>query len=189
MEREEQPKGVENPNVVNKYREAASIAKNALLNLIGLCTAGTQIHELCEKGDKMIEEGLSKVFANANIEKGIAVPTCVSVNNICGYYSPLPEESTVLNHGDLVKIDMGVHIDGYIAEIGTTIVVGATVQDPVQGPKADVIHAAHTAIQTALRLIRPGNSNYLLTETYAKISSDYNCNVMGFVNSIFRSPE
>ena len=178
MESEEAPKGIENPNVVNKYREAASIAKNSLLKLIDLCTPGVSIHELCLKGDKLIEEGLGQVFTNAAIEKGIAVPTCISVNNICGYYSPIPEESSVLSQGDLVKIDLGVHIDGYIAAVGTSLVVGATTQEPVTGPKADVIHAAHTAIQTALRLLRPGNSNYLITDSYAKIAADYGCNMV-----------
>lgn len=49
------------------------------------------------------------------IEKGIAFPTCISVNNVCGHYSPLKDESSTLNNGDLAKIDLGVHIDGYIA--------------------------------------------------------------------------
>ena len=86
MESDEAPKGIENPNVVNKYREAASIAKNSLLKLIDLCIAGTSIHELCSRGDKFIDEGLGQVFVNSAIEKGIAVPTCISVNNISGYY-------------------------------------------------------------------------------------------------------
>jgi curved DNA binding protein len=178
MESEEASKGIENPNVVNKYREAASIAKNSLIKVLELCTPGTSIYEICSKGDKFIEEGLAQVFSNASIEKGIAAPTSVSVNNICGYYSPLPEESGTLNDGDLVKIELGVHIDGYIAAIGSSLVVGATSQAPVTGPKADVILAAHTAIQTALRLIRPGNSNYLLTDSYNKIAADYGCNML-----------
>lgn len=178
MEGEEPPKGVENPNVVNKYREAASVARNSLQKLLELCKAGTSIHELCTRGDKFIEENLAQIFTNAAIEKGIAIPTCISVNNICGYYSPLPEESSVLNHHDLVKVELGVHIDGYIAAIGTSFVVGATPAEPVTGPKADVIHAANTAIQTALRLMRPGNSNYALTEAYAKIAADHGCNMM-----------
>lgn len=178
MESEEPPKGIESPNVVNKYREAASIAKNTMLKLAELCIPGASVHELCTRGDKFMEEGLSQVFANAAIEKGIAVPTCISLNNVCGYYSPLAEESMSLNHGDLVKIDLAVHIDGYIAAIGSTMVVGATAQEPAVGPKADVMHAAYTAIQMALRLMRPGNSNYLITDNYAKISTDFGCNMV-----------
>ena len=178
MESEEPPKGVENANVVNKYREAASIARNTLQKLLELCVAGASISELCTSGDKLIEEGLTQVYANAAIEKGIAIPTCVSVNNVCGYYSPLPEESGVLNHHDLVKIELGVHIDGYIAAIGTSLVVGATAESPVTGPKADVVLAAHTAVETALRQMRPGTSNYAVTEAWAKIAADYGVNMV-----------
>lgn len=178
MESEEPPKGVENANVVNKYREAASIARNTLQKLIELCTVETLISDICTRGDKLIEEGLSQVFANAAIEKGIAIPTCVSVDNVCGYYSPLPEESGKLKLHDLVKIELGVHIDGYVAAVGTSLVVGATPENPVSGPKADVILAAYHSIETALRLIRPGNSNYAITEAYSKIAADFNCNMV-----------
>lgn len=48
---------------------------------------------------------------------------------------------------------MGCHIDGFIAVVAHTHVV----QDgPVTGKKADVIAAANTAAEVAMRLIRPG---------------------------------
>ena len=49
--------------------------------------------------------------------------------------------------------DMGCHIDGFIALVAHTHVL----QDgPVTGRKADVIAAANTAAEVALRLVRPG---------------------------------
>lgn len=50
---------------------------------------------------------------------------------------------------------MGAQFDGYCSTVATTIVVGA--KGPVTGPKADVIKAAETALEAAIRLIRPGN--------------------------------
>ena len=45
------------------------------------------------------------------MEKGIAFPTCLSVNEICGHYSPLvsdanekEKESATLKQGDVVKM-------------------------------------------------------------------------------------
>lgn len=65
------------------------------------------------------------------MEKGIAFPTSISVNEICGHYTPLKsdaedkeKELNTLRDGDVVKIDLGVHIDGYIALVAHTIVVG-----------------------------------------------------------------
>lgn len=63
------------------------------------------------------------------MEKGIAFPTCISINDVCGHYSPLisdandkEAEAGLLKEGDVVKIDLGVHIDGYISLVGHTVV-------------------------------------------------------------------
>jgi len=47
----------------------------------------------------MIEEEVKKTFSSKkskHLERGIAFPTCISVNNVMGHYSPLLDESTVL---------------------------------------------------------------------------------------------
>lgn len=44
------------------------------------------------------------MFTRKRIDKGIAFPTCVSVNEVVGHYSPFPGESATLNAGDLVKM-------------------------------------------------------------------------------------
>jgi methionine aminopeptidase len=38
------------------------------------------------------------------IEKGIAFPTCISVNNTVCHFSPLASDETVLEEGDLIKM-------------------------------------------------------------------------------------
>lgn len=48
---------------------------------------------------------------------------------------------------------MGCHIDGFIAVVAHTHVLA---QGPVTGRAADVIAAANTAAEVALRLMRPG---------------------------------
>lgn len=49
--------------------------------------------------------------------------------------------------------DMGCHIDGFIAVVAHTHVLQ---EGPVTGRAADVIAAANTAAEVALRLVRPG---------------------------------
>jgi methionine aminopeptidase len=53
----------------------------------------------------------------------------------------------------LVCSDLGCHIDGFIAVVGHT---HALQSGPVTGRAADVIAAANTAAEVALRLVRPG---------------------------------
>lgn len=48
---------------------------------------------------------------------------------------------------------MGCHIDGFIAVVAHTHVLQ---EGPVTGRAADVIAAANTAAEVALRLVRPG---------------------------------
>lgn len=54
---------------------------------------------------------------------------------------------------------MGCHIDGFIAVVAHTHVLH---EGPVTGRAADVIAAANTAAEVALRLVRPGKKVYLL---------------------------
>ena len=53
--------------------------------------------------------------------------------------------------------DLAVHIDGFIAAIAHTLVVGCSASDPVTDRRADVINAAHLCSEAALRLVKAGN--------------------------------
>ena len=56
----------------------------------------------------------------------------------------------------MVKIDMGAHIDGFIAVVAHTVVISDE-KTKITGRKADTILAAHLASEAALRLVKPGN--------------------------------
>merc|ERR1712129_22865 len=124
------------------------------------CVVDADIATLCEASDKLLEEETGKLYnkkvKDKKIEKGIAFPTCISVNEIVGHFSPLKGESRVLKAGDVCKIDMAVHIDGFIAAAGHSVVVG---DDKVEDKRADVLLAAWTAAEAALRLVQVGNTN------------------------------
>lgn len=73
-----------------------------------------------------MEEELRKVFNNKKskkLERGIAFPTCISVNHVMGHYSPMQDESVPLVDGDVAKIDLGCHLDGFVAQAAHTVVV------------------------------------------------------------------
>ena len=119
---------IEKPAILDKYKAAALVCNAALSKVIALAAVGGDIHKICQESDKFMEEELRKVFNNKKskkLERGIAFPTCISVNNIFGHYSPMADESTVLKDGDIAKIDLGCHLDGFIAQAGHTIVVTA----------------------------------------------------------------
>lgn len=126
-----------------------------------------------------MEEELRKIFNNKKskkLERGIAFPTCISVNNIMGHFSPMSDESMQLQEGDVAKIDLGCHLDGFVAQAAHTIVVSADPASKVSGKKAEVILAAYNAMQAAQRMIKEGGSNNSVTEMIAKLCEEYGVN-------------
>jgi len=164
--------------VVTKYKMAGSMNDKVMKALITKCIAGANSLDLCKFGDEQIVKEASTVYKKEKeMLKGVAFPTCISVNNCVCHYSPLESEKDVviLADGDMVKIDLAVHIAGFIASAAHTLVVGATKDNPVTGRKADALKAAFTTAEAALRLVKVGNKTTQVTEAYDKISSDFKC--------------
>lgn len=78
-----------------------------LAKAVELAVPGADIATICQTVDTMIEEEVKKTYASKkskNLERGIAFPTCISVNSVMGHYSPLVDESTQLAEGDVAKM-------------------------------------------------------------------------------------
>lgn len=163
--------------VVTKYKMSGDIANQALRLVVESAKPGVSVLGLCEKGDAFIMAETGKVFKKEkDMKKGIAFPTSVSVNNCVCHFSPLKSDPDYkLKDGDLVKIDLGVHVDGFIANVAHSFVVGASKEKPITGRKADVIQAAHLCAEAALRLVKPGNQNTQVTEAWSKIAQSFKC--------------
>lgn len=175
---------LENPEVSTKYQTAAVIANKALQTVLDACKDGADIFELCKLGDDTIIEETGKVYnkrvkkddkdkEGKKVEKGIGFPTCVSVGEVAGHFSPLKGESQVMKAGEVVKVDLGVQIDGFIAQAAHTIVVGG--EEKVSDRRADVVRAAWTAAEAAVRMMQVGNKNSQVTEVMEKAAAEFKC--------------
>merc|ERR1712216_231373 len=170
------------PEVLAKYRLAAEIANKTLKMVIDQCKPGMAILDLCELADGNIVEECSKVHnkGKAKVEtkdKGSAFPTCISVNNIAGHYSAAQGDETTINEGDLVKIDFAVHIDGWVAAVAHTVLVGADGEAPLTGRQADVVMACSVAAEAILATIKPGVKNHEITPLMEQAAECFNVNV------------
>ncbi|XP_071943144.1 proliferation-associated protein 2G4-like [Antedon mediterranea] len=163
--------------VVTKYNLAAGMVKVVLKSITEKCVDGAIVLELCQDGDKMLLSETSKVYKkDKEMKKGIAFPVCLSVNNCICHYSPLKSEGSVsLKNGDVVKIDLGAHVDGMIATAAHTLVVGASADNKITGRKADVIKAAYYCSEVAQRLVKPGNKNNDITRIVDTVAKEFNC--------------
>ncbi|UJR13318.1 hypothetical protein I4U23_000336 [Adineta vaga] len=163
--------------VVTKYKMASEITQRVLREVIDRCVPGASIKDTCIFGDKRLDEETSRVYKkDKDVKKGIAFPTCLSINNYICHFSPLVSDpDMILKDDDVVKIDLGCHIDGYVAVVAHTLIVGATREKKVTGRRADCILAAYYAAEAALRLIKPTENNTAVTEIIDRIASAYHC--------------
>jgi curved DNA binding protein len=172
------------PEVLAKYRLAAEIANRTLKGVIEMCQPGAKLVDLCEFGDSAIVEECAKVHnkGKAKVEakdKGVAFPTCVSVNEVSGHNSVASADESVLAAGDLVKIDLAAHIDGWIAAVAHTVVVS---EDPAakieEGPKRNVVLACAVAAEAVLANLKPGATNNSITPLFQRAADAFGVNVV-----------
>ncbi len=74
----------------------------------------------------------------------------MALNEVAAHYCPEDDDKTILKEGDLAKIDIGVHIDGYIADTAMTVEVGKSKK------YQDLIKTSQKALNAAIKLSRPG---------------------------------
>lgn len=117
-------------------------------------TAGTIARGILAKGAKMIRPGVCFLEVVESIEAevaekgaGLAFPLNLSVNEDAAHDTASPGDARVLESGDLVKMDLGVHVDGCIADTATTIDLGNN---------ALLVEASEQALAQALARVRPG---------------------------------
>mmetsp|Transcript_18873 Transcript_18873/g.30927 ORF Transcript_18873/g.30927 Transcript_18873/m.30927 type:complete len:433 (-) Transcript_18873:284-1582(-) len=176
-----------NSDVCTKYQEASKIVNLALTGLISQCIPGAQILDLCNFGTTIINTQAMKLYQKkvngVAVERGVAFPVCVSVNDVICNHSPLgSEEVEPLKAGDIVKIDLGCHIDGYISVAAHTLIVPESPDSPptsISDEMGNVAVAAYNAMLVAAASIKAGATNTQVTDIVTKVASSYG------VNSIF----
>lgn len=154
-------------DVLDKYRYAGEITQTCLQYIISLINDSYHLGkhepysaaELCLLGDSFIQSLVSKKYKKV-IEKGIAQPVTLDVNDLIVGYSPeLNDESSniVFKPGDIVTINLGCHIDGYTSNLAHTVVIYPPGSDvptgPLLGGSADAICASYLATETVISLL------------------------------------
>ncbi|MHA2408070.1 MAG: M24 family metallopeptidase, partial [Candidatus Ranarchaeia archaeon] len=138
-----------------KYKEAGRIASAVRREVKTLVKVGAPIIEICEAVEKNIKA------------KGgsLAFPCNVCVNEVAAHYSSPPEDEKVIPKDAIVKIDLGVHIDGYIADTATTISLNREYDG--------MVVAVEKALDQAIKWIRPNVSIRQLGEVIQKTIEQY----------------
>jgi methionyl aminopeptidase len=126
--------------VLESLREAgrvASVAREAGARLI---VPGAAVRDVCEA----VEDEITRRGG------GLAFPAQSSRNEIAAHYCSSPEDETVYQSGDLAKLDLGVHFDGWVVDTALTVNVG---DRPENRP---FVEAAREALESAIATAGPG---------------------------------
>lgn len=116
--------------------------------------AGRMVGTALQAGAELVEEGVTYLDVAEQMEDMIcqeadmAFPANVSVNEVAAHYTPEPDDERVFTPGDVVKLDAGAHVDGYIGDAAVTVTV--------DGGHDGLITAAREALDAAVDLVRAG---------------------------------
>lgn len=134
--------------VYENYKLAGKIAAEARDYGIGLIKQGASFLEVANS----IE---SKIL---DCGAGLAFPVNISVNEIAAHYSPRHDDTLVFKKGDVVKLDLGAHIDGYIADTAVTVEIGTRNYDDMIKASSDALDAAIDLMKARVNLFEVGKA-------------------------------
>jgi len=102
--------------ILTNLKKAANIHYIIRTECMGCLKPGMKYFDIV----KNYEEEIKKYSSD---NTGIAFPIGFSVNNICAHDSSYQSDNRVLKKGDILKVDIGVHSNGYIIDSATTHVI------------------------------------------------------------------
>ncbi len=117
--------------------------------------AGKILKEVQKKAQKSIKHRQKLLDIAEEIEKNIAAlggkpafPVNLCLNNHAAHYSPSASDETILTEKDVMKVDIGVHIDGYIADSAFTV--------NLSGEYNKMVEASEKALENAVSVVKEG---------------------------------
>ena len=130
-----------NDETLEKYMKAGEIAATARDKGLDLIRADESYLRVVETVEEEIKH--HNAFP--------AFPTNIAINHVAAHFTPLSDDSGVFRPGDLVKLDVGAHVDGYIADTAVT-------KEVETEKHLDLIQASSDALEKAITMMKPGIS-------------------------------
>jgi methionyl aminopeptidase len=120
-----------------KYREAGEILRTVLDEAAERIAVGESHLAVAEFAEERTRE----------LGGEPAFPANISINEEASHATPAREDETTFEDGDLVCLDVGVHVDGWIADAADTVDLGE---------HTELVEAAEEALDAALDVAGPG---------------------------------
>ena len=118
--------------------KAGGIASKVREEAKSLVEVGKPVIDICEFVRKRVSE----------LGGGMAFPCNIDIDHVAAHYTSPLGDTTVVEDGSLVKVDIGVHVDGYIADTATTVCLDPSLRG--------LVDAAEASLDAAIKAVRTG---------------------------------
>ena len=136
---------------LDKLRQSGRISATALAHGRKMIVPGARLEDIQRAVEAVIRDmGGSPAF-----------PAQMSRNHIAAHYCSPPGDATTIQPGDIVKLDCGTHVDGYVTDNATTV-------DLRDGENSLLCAASRMALENAIAVMGPGTS---LTEVGRQVET------------------
>ncbi|MFN0206864.1 MAG: type II methionyl aminopeptidase [Planctomycetota bacterium] len=154
------PTPARDPHALACFREAGRVISKARAVGVSLIKPGVTIREVTER-----------VEAEIRRLGGIpAFPAQSSRNSIAAHYCSHPTDATMYQVGDVVKLDIGAAVDGYVCDTAVSIDLG----DGERGKT--LVAAAKAALDSAIATAGPGVSVSKIGEAIGRTIKSFGVN-------------
>ncbi|MCD6381523.1 MAG: type II methionyl aminopeptidase [Candidatus Aenigmarchaeota archaeon] len=127
--------------ILESYKKAGKIAAYVRDGCKNIMKPGTKLVEIAD----WVEGEILRRGAE------IAFPVNISINHVAAHYTPDWNDETELKEGDMVKIDVGVHVNGYIGDTARTYYIGTPTEE-----EKKMMEINKTVLKKAIEILRPG---------------------------------
>ena len=139
------------PPDLEKLRRSGHISATAREAGREMIRPGARIRDIAEAVEKIIYDMGGKP----------AFPAQLSRNHIAAHYCSPPDDDTEIQPNDIVKLDLGTQVDGYVTDNAVTV-------DLAGGPDSALVAASRMALDNAIAIMGPGAS---ITEIGSQIET------------------
>ena len=144
-----------NPEEIIKWKTAGKLARNALHFGRDLIEAEKSMLNVTEEIERFVKKNGGE----------LAFPTNLAVNNVGAHWTPSSKSNEIFSKGDVVKLDVGVHIDGYIGDNALTLEIDSTNYTKMIEASREALNAA---INVAVAGVNVGIIGHAVQDTIEK---------------------
>ncbi|WP_292459681.1 type II methionyl aminopeptidase [Methanothermococcus sp.] len=123
--------------MIEKLMKAGKIHAEIMEEAVNLIKPDAKLYDVAEYVENKTRE----------LGGEVAFPCNISINDIAAHYTPIYGDEKVFSENDVVKLDVGVHVDGYIADGAITI--------DLSNSYKDLKKASEDALYTVIKEIIP----------------------------------